>query len=190
MKGWSRIRGSQWESEMYNNQRVRLLRESPWPNAQALAEELYAMFASTDPVEIPEGIHLQIGDTDRFPIEIDGYGDDEFPLLRINRTGGSFDVLIDASGDLITRGVEEDGDAPADETAEVSATSTFPGKVVSGSGATYSVDIYQNGLSQTATRVTVTQLQIDASETIPADTWATVTRQSDGSYFMQVPVWM
>jgi hypothetical protein len=52
-------------------------------------------------------------------------------------------------------------------------TTTFLGKVVSGTGNTYKVDIYGNGDTQPATMpgVTVTIPQIDSAETIPPGTW-------------------
>jgi hypothetical protein len=62
--------------------------------------------------------------------------------------------------------------------------------VVSGSGDTYQVTVYPNGLSGATETVEVTQLQIDAAETIPAGTWAMVTQLADGAYTMQVPVWL
>jgi hypothetical protein len=59
----------------------------------------------------------------------------------------------------------------------------FYGEVVSGSGSTYTVDVEGVG------NVTVTQLQIDGDETIPAGTMALVVQVGE-NYFMQVPVWL
>lgn len=73
-----------------------------------------------------------------------------------------------------------------------------PGKVLSGGpGDTYQVEIYPGGLSvlnqdgsiQGATVVTAKQLQIDSGETIPAGTFALITK-AGGVYYMQVPVWV
>ena len=79
------------------------------------------------------------------------------------------------------------------------APTTIPGQVVSGTGATYQVAIYQQGLSGGSNLVEVTQLGIDPSETIPAGTWAMVTQITsvdpegnvllEGSY-MQVAVFL
>ncbi len=66
--------------------------------------------------------------------------------------------------------------------------SVFAGKITGGSGTSYSVDVYLGGTGSTPTSATVTQLDIDSSETIPANTWALIVRQGNGSYVMQVPV--
>lgn len=76
--------------------------------------------------------------------------------------------------------------------------SVFPGKITSGTGDTYTVDIYENGLDGEATSVTVTQMQIDGDSEIPVDSWAAVLKNTytndDGDsiteYTMQVPVWL
>lgn len=66
----------------------------------------------------------------------------------------------------------------------------YRGEVVSGSGATYQVQILVGTVTKT---VTCTQLQIHTMETIPAGTKAIVGEYTDNDgkkYFMQVPVWM
>jgi hypothetical protein len=63
--------------------------------------------------------------------------------------------------------------------------------VQSGSGSSYQVLIYENGPSAAATRtVAVTQVQIDASAEIPADSGVTVFEQPTGVFWMQVAVWL
>lgn len=68
-------------------------------------------------------------------------------------------------------------------------TSVYPGKVTGGSGASYTVNVYEGGLSNDPISRTVKQLQIDAGETIPVNTWALVAKVGD-DYVMQVPVWL
>lgn len=65
----------------------------------------------------------------------------------------------------------------------------IPGKVVSGSGDTYVMTLYPNGLSGDTETATVKQLQIASGSSIPADTWAVVSVSGD-EYVMQVPVWL
>lgn len=76
-------------------------------------------------------------------------------------------------------------------------TTSFIGRVVSGSGANYRVTIYDQGpqFDSTIGDVNVTILMIDSREQIPAGTWISPIMQfTDGdgndSYFAQVPVWM
>lgn len=65
-----------------------------------------------------------------------------------------------------------------------------PGKVLSGTGSTYQVQLYPNGPSAAAgATVSVKQLQIDSGATIPVNTWAIVTL-AGAQYCMQVPVWL
>ena len=62
-----------------------------------------------------------------------------------------------------------------------------------GSGNSYEVDAYPNGLDADSIHVTARQLQIDADETIPAGTWVILAKTGDGGtahYYMQVPVWL
>ncbi len=73
-------------------------------------------------------------------------------------------------------------------------TSVYPGMVAGGSGGTYTVNIYKQGLTGPATGVQVKQLQIAGGENIPTGTWALVSKgvNSAGAveYTMQVPVWL
>lgn len=64
----------------------------------------------------------------------------------------------------------------------------FPGKILSGTGDTYQVEVYEDGVSGEATTRSVTQLSISASEKIEANTWVFVGKTGD-DYFMQHPVW-
>jgi len=65
------------------------------------------------------------------------------------------------------------------------------GKIKSGGpGATYRVTVFPNGPNKPGMDVTVQQLQIDVAEVIPVDTIVMVNRAMDGSFSMQVPVWL
>lgn len=82
----------------------------------------------------------------------------------------------------------------------------YAGKVVSGSGSLYTVNVFKKGVDQPPESVPkVRQLQIDPADTVPANTWCIVgegtkaavpaTEFEPGSpaekeYFMQVPVWL
>jgi hypothetical protein len=64
------------------------------------------------------------------------------------------------------------------------------GKIKSGTGDTYIVTQYPDGPDEAAgDDITVTQLQIDAGETIPVDTWVFILKIGT-NYYMQVPVWL
>ena len=90
-----------------------------------------------------------------------------------------------------------------DAVAGGGAGATYPGRVVSGTGNLYVVDIFKEGLDiGAAEQVSAVQIQIGENETIPVgtgvmvskQTWAT-TDESGGSYLgtqytMQVAVWM
>ena len=167
---------------MFANLRRRLLRESPWPDADALAQEIIASLGDeTTPVDFPGGIKL-FKREGRAPIEIaDFTGDDDTPFLRITRGDETFDIRINSSGNI--------PETRAGQNAAAAQPAVFPGKVLSGTGDTYQVAIYRGGLSRDPTTVTVKQLQIDSAETIPVNTWATVFLLK-GVYHMQVPVWV
>jgi hypothetical protein len=79
------------------------------------------------------------------------------------------------------------------------ATSVYPGEIVSGSNATYTVNVYLKGLDNSPTSKTVTQLQIDSGETIPAGTKVmcslnnvikTGETEPSEEWTMQVAVWL
>ena len=77
-------------------------------------------------------------------------------------------------------------------------SSCFPAEVVSGSGSTYTMKIYKNGVGGPSITVPgCKQLEIATDESIPAGAWTLVaetTRIVSGSavteYSMQFPVWM
>jgi hypothetical protein len=67
------------------------------------------------------------------------------------------------------------------------ANAAHTGSVVSGSGNAYMVALDPQATPPGAT-VSVTQIQIDSSQTIPAGT-AVIVVQIGSSYYMQAPVW-
>ena len=111
-------------------------------------------------------------------------------------------------GKNITPGVEPSftyiyGDHSVDATitepdSEGTPIGTFPRKVLSGTGDTYSCEIYKNGLLKAPVIISVRQLQIEGAEVIPAGAWALVTQMKvdEGSeettdeYTMQITVWL
>jgi hypothetical protein len=65
----------------------------------------------------------------------------------------------------------------------------MPGKIVSGSGDTYQVELWPDGLKQKSEIKEVKQLQISPNETIPIGTKMLVVKMNADEYFMQVPVY-
>ena len=66
----------------------------------------------------------------------------------------------------------------------------IPGKIVSGSEATYQVELYPDGPNHpAASEVEVTQLQIADGYSFPVDMWVFVFR-AGAEYYMQAPVWI
>ncbi len=171
---------------MFTNQKIRLLRGIPWKNATELAEELVAMFSdNAGPVQIPEGVQLNAANG--VPIKVKGVTDDT-PIAQFQLPNGS-DVNVSFTGGQLSFTDKATGDPVPSSGGGGSGDSTptaFAGTVVSGSGSSYQVSILVSGASQT---VSVTQRQIDASETIPAGTSALVVKDG-GNYYMQVPVWL
>ncbi len=171
-------------------EKARLLRESPWPNAQSLAEELYAMASDEARQEFKNGIHLQTTDPDIPLVTAQVFsGEDEVPVFSFNDgvTGPqtlTFSVAGSNLGGFNFNGSPVTGpESPGGGGGGGGDPTTFSGTVSSGTGSTYQV-LLNNGLT-----VEVTQLQIDASETIPAGT-SVIVHKIGGTYRMQVPVWL
>lgn len=84
--------------------------------------------------------------------------------------------------------------ALVEKTPEKSTTRIWPCEILSGSGDTYTVQVYKQGFPGPSTNLEVKQLQIDGSEQIAAGTrWyviENVTLKGEVSYTMQVPVWL
>jgi hypothetical protein len=156
----------------------RLLRETPWPNAQSLAEELYAMFKSKLPFVI-DG-----------PVEINNPGDG--PALTIRQNGNS-DIALRIGENVYPPEhpppqvpLPPEGTTDLDNQAGGGAGGGggggTPGTVVSGSGSSYQVQLASGGT------VTVTQAPA-TTEDIPAGTPVIVTTYA-GGHFMCHPVWL
>ncbi len=189
---------------MFSYRAMRLRREV-WESVQQLAEEIYAIF-QTEGVDQLRG-SLDITPTDDTPpININlppGVGE-AGPGITITRggttitiapegittTSGGVTTPIGGGGTDLTQivGLE---DAPSQSPVEVL------GRILSGTGDTYQVELFANPADGSFATVTVTQLQIDEDEQIPAGTWTKVTifpvtsgGVTTANYFMQVPVWL
>jgi hypothetical protein len=190
---------------IFRKQSMRLRRED-WSSPLELAEEIYAILNSDEPIEI-DGRVIINNDGDSTPLTINQYGGDgdiieisrrdeppvqfpELPPLEFDGPGDFTVTIIDESGEVSTD-TTQDGSTPSPQPRPDSGGGGgFPGKVVSGGpGVSYEVDVYESGLSAAPTRRTVRQLQIHESESVPADTWALVGKVGE-EYFMQVPVWL
>lgn len=112
--------------------------------------------------------------------------------------------------------IQIDAEEPTDPTAvqptqqirmlQTPPPAMCPGIIQGGSGDSYQVGIYINGLDHKITQVSVKQLQIDPTEIIPIGTWCMVSRITlarkasgdgvainfvwDHIHYMQVPVWL
>lgn len=187
-------------------QAQRLQRES-WSDINELAQEIYAIFHSDGQIEFDSPIVIN-NTTGAAPITINhgGTGDETIVINRevpANPPVPGFPDPDDiGSGDQYVTIVYADGtiekfDDPPPEPEkpqrgegeeDSGGGGGFPGEVVSGSGDTYQVDVYEGGLDAAPVTRTVTQLEIHPDEQIPAGTWALVGKLGD-EYFMQVPVW-
>jgi hypothetical protein len=170
----------------YVTQAIRLRRDD-WPHAKQLAEELFAMLTGDAPtasnsqaqINAPAGTPpLQLGNL--------SLGDS---LVSLRGRDGN------VIGDLVLEGdglnFVGPGATPAAQPARPASTGGggIPAQIVSGTGDTYTATVYPKGLSGPTDNVTVKQLSIDPSDTIPAGTWTLVALQADGQYVMQLPVW-
>ena len=122
----------------------------------------------------------------------------QIPLIDVNANpGNEMEHVLATLNDLI-RAFNDQNQAQGNPTIQqqgkqkepttTATSSVYPGVVTGGSGTTYTMNVYINGLGSAATTVTVTQLQL-TSGTIPAGTWALVA-YVNGGYYMQVPVWL
>lgn len=191
------------------DQASRLIRTKWAGNTDLLAEEIYAIFTGDVPIVFDSPVTI-VNNTNDPPLTIRDFGDSdqsiritkqrqpppdlpEIPPLDFDGVGGITITNIYPDGGTETWG----GDAgnPPDtrpgtgDQDQSGGGGGFPGKVVSGTGSTYLVDVYEAGLSAAPTQRTVTQLSIASGETIPADTWAIVGKVGS-DYFLQVPVWL
>lgn len=201
------------------DQAGRLIRTKWGQNADMLAEELFAMMTGDEPIVLDSPVTIVNNtDGPALTLRDFGGGNDgifqiqhavppaplipnlpplDFPPWDGDGVGQITitNIYNDGSGEYWTgdRGDPPDttpGTGTPTGGAGPGGPSTFPGKVTAGGpGDTYTVDVYEGGLSSAPTSRTVKQLSIDSAETIPADTWAMVSKNGS-EYTMQVPVWL
>ncbi len=194
------------------DQASRLIR-TKWghPSVDLAMQELFAIFTGDEDIVFDSPVTI-VNTSDQAPLTIRDFGDSDQSISITKQRQPPPDIPeippldFDGVGGVTIRNIYPDGGdefwegdrgAPPDTTRGTGAPAGsgsggggFPGKVVSGGpGSTYLVDVYEEGLSSAPVQRTVTQLSIDAAETIPADTWAVVGKVGD-DYFMQVPVWL
>jgi len=159
----------------------------PWgDDVDSFAQEIVALLPSLFQ-EIPSGqVKATTGNGAPAPLQLSDFGPDAtVPFARFNRGNGDvFNISINPSTGELTSDAENQ--PPPKKSV---SSSSMPGQVVSGGGSSYLCTVYPNGSAGAAITVNVEQLQIDSSETIPAGTWAIVTKNGN-SYSMQVPVFV
>lgn len=162
-------------------------------DANTLRDILYVLFTDDDtPLDVGQGITATPRNVPALTIN---YGDPDIPVIGgITKGGSPFSLTIPQIQAL------PDPNKPA-TSAGGGVASSFPGKILSGSGTDYQVEIYPSGLQldsegNIAGRRTVSakQLQIDPAESVPVDTWCIVTHNGNVvagvNYFLQIPVWL
>jgi hypothetical protein len=161
----------------FGTEALRMLREQ-WQNATLLAQELYAIFTSDQPVTVTS------------PVAVSGTGNPANPAPVQITLGDNQGITVTHGANTTTFSLDNQGNLQQQTGFAGGSGQKKPiaggliGIVQSGSGATYQV-----ALQGTGQVVTVTQLSINASETIPAGTPVVVV-QVGAAYQMQVPVWM
>jgi len=162
---------------VFGTEALRMLREQ-WQNATLLAQELYAIFTSDSPVPItsPVSVSGTANPTNPAPLQIT-LGDNQGITVNHGATQTTFS--LDPNGNL----QQQTGLAGGTGVIKPIAGGLI-GTVQSGTGSTYQVKLQGTGQV-----VTVTQLSIDPTETIPAGTPVVVV-QVGSAYQMQTPVWL
>ena len=163
---------------------LRLLR-TRWKGpqgAQMLAEEMYAILSTTRPITLTGPVTINNPTTD--------------PGLKINNADPELDLPVNDVGirmqdkDGTTKDLRIEPDKVPGKKKKDDEPPSAVGKISSGSGSEYRVDLYENGQGSDSTRtVDATQLQIVEDEDIPSGTWCLVLRVGE-EYFVQVPVWL
>lgn len=164
----------------------RVVRKS-WDSVNDLAEELSSAFKDLK-VEVTSPLRLNVpaGQT---PIKINqAQKPTDTKTKKVVELGDGNHIQIDPLG-----AIKASGDRTPATTASGNSSSGggggTPCQIVSGSGDTYTADLYASGTGAASTStVTVTQLSIAEDETIPAGTWAIATLVGE-DYYIQVPVW-
>jgi hypothetical protein len=174
---------------------INRLTRKKWKDAQELAEELVSIFKETMPITTNAPFTVkQRGGKNGAPTEpaFSVQSESGDAALKITNQDGSSGTLRATQKDGLTFTPNQKGTPafPAATAQTSSGGGGIPGKVLSGSGSTYSVALYENGPASASTKtVTVTQLQIATGETIPAGTWAIVAKTKT-VYSMQAAVWL
>lgn len=191
---------------MFGTEAIRLLRDD-WKVPKMLAEELYAIFQAPDTTTsgltatAPAGvapITVTPNTLGSYAPALSFGGNAGDPAIGWNPNTGQ--MQFDAPGGFNFTFPGPDGQPvnyPIGPTSDNQQQDTsnglsMPGQITGGSGNTYQVDVYLNGLNGNKKNVTVTQMSIDPNATIPTGTWTTVVQsgtKSNLSYSMMVPVW-
>lgn len=194
---------------IFAKERIRLIREKWKDKVDPFAEELFAILGSDEPFEITGPVTIT-NNTNSPGLTIRQQGSDgtvpgiqmtrrdqqppdpSSPLVSIGGVGGVniTNIYIDGSGENWNG---DGGNPPTPTPGTGRATGGggggVPAIVVSGTGATYTVDSYPDGFSSPAVRVTATVLGIDSTATVPAGVYAMMTTTSDINY-LWVPLWL
>jgi hypothetical protein len=169
---------------MFDDQAMRLLREK-WPNADLLAEELFAILTAERPT-LTNGPIVINNESDQTPLIIRNLGDAPFAIEIITSDPTKEDGFKNAK-------IDNDGNPVVDEEDEEEAEGggSVPGQVVSGSGTSYSVQIYENGSGSASTQtVTVRVPNLADGEDLSEGDWLLVSLLANGTYEALATVWM
>lgn len=163
---------------MFGEQAIRIRREA-WQiygrdgkpdivKLQQFAEEISAILENTaelthyGPLNIygPQNSNATKGPLSLFPI-----GDQ--PAISIIKQDGT---RSDIGQDGTVSEIDEDGNGTP------RSGGGLAGKVVSGSGTSYVVDLYESSLTTASQRVSASAPYLNSTETIPAGDWVSLTR--------------
>lgn len=191
------------------DQASRLIRTKWGGNVDRAMEELYAIFTGDEDIVFDSPVTINNSTNDP-PLTIRDFGDSD-QSISITKQREPPPNLPDIPpldfggvGNITITNIYPDGSHetwPGDagnppsttpgtgDTGDTGGGGGFPGQVVSGGpGDTYTVNVYESGLSSAPVSRTVKQLSIAIDATIPAGTWALIGKVGS-DYFMQVPVW-
>lgn len=171
---------------------ARLLREK-WADVNMAMEEVYTIFGTWGQRGVIGPMKVQIPEQSSQPaMEVDAIGPG--PVFVINRADGSR-LEMDQDGNLETFNDEDDFEGAeaggGGGTPVVAGGGGLMGKIVSGSGQTYVVNLYAAGLSAAATgQVTATAPYLDDDEEIPVDTTVGVIVAGDVYHLQVLGYWL
>lgn len=176
---------------IFGEQVIRLRRER-WRSINEFAEEMFALLNYGGPLRVGNPVtFVQTGEESPVTV-VNADGDTVFNFGDDGADFGDFPPFTE----LPPAESPDDPDEP-----DTPTSATFPGIIVSGSGDTYQVSIFEHGHTQPPTQtVTVKQLQIATSWTIPAGTACHVvanvvpaqgaTTPATLTYSILVPIWL